>query len=476
MQGGLLRIIGRRREQETLQGCLESGKPEFIAVYGRRRVGKTFLVREYYKDSMIFSLTGAVRTPLKTQLRNFDEALEEWSGKQQDAAHDWFTAFHQLKDYIKHLRHHRRKVIFIDEVPWLATQRSGFVSALDHFWNSFASTREDLILVICGSASSWIIDNIINDRGGLHNRITRQIWLEPFTLGDCELFCQAKGIELNRTQIAQLYMVLGGIPYYLDYLERGKSPEQIIDALFFAKGAPLADEYPNLYASLFKNPERHLRIISLLSQRQSGVTQKELFAALKAKSGGSVSKALLELEQCGFIRRYRDFTKTKQGQFYQLTDFYTIFYHKHIKDASRPDARYWQSRSHKGGWNAWYGLAFERLCATHMDQIKQALGISGVSTSVLGWRSSTADPGVQIDLIIKRDDNIVDLCEAKFTTKPFAVDASYDAELLYKRETFYEETDTNKAVHLVMISASGLTPSSYRGMIQSVVTLDELFL
>ena len=470
-----MEIIGREREQDILRGCMESGKPEFIAVYGRRRVGKTYLVREYYKDNMIFSLTGALNAPLKMQLRNFDEALVEWSGKQQDAALDWFTAFSQLKGYIRRLRHRRKKVVFIDEVPWLATQRSGFVAALDHFWNSFASSRVDLILVICGSASSWIIDNVINDRGGLHNRITRQVWLEPFTLGECERFCRAKGIELNRVQIAQLYMVLGGIPYYLDYLEKGKSPEQNVDALFFARGAPLAGEYPNLYASLFKNPEKHLRIIDVLSQRQSGVTQKELFAALKTKSGGSLSKALIELEQCGFIRRYRDFTKAKQGQFYQLTDFYTIFYHKHIKEASLPNARYWQSKSQKGGWNAWYGLAFERLCAMHTDQLRRALGITGVSTSVLGWRSREADPGVQIDLIIKRDDNIVDLCETKFTSKPYAIDAAGDADLLYKRETFCEETDTNKAVHIVMVSASGLTPGSYRGMIQNIVTLDDLF-
>ena len=470
-----MKIIGREKEQDILHGCMDSGKSEFVAVYGRRRVGKTFLVREFFKDNMVFSLTGALKADLKTQLRGFDEALCEWSGKEQEGATDWFAAFRLLKEYIKRLRHKRRKVIFIDEVPWLTTQRSGFVPALDHFWNSFASAREDIILVICGSASSWIIDNIINNRGGLHNRITRQIWLEPFTLGECELYCRAKGIELNRIQIAQLYMVLGGIPYYLDYLEKGKSPEQIIDSLFFARGAPLAGEYQNLYASLFKYPENHLRIIGVLSQKQSGVTQKELFAALKTKSGGSFSKALSELEQCGFIRKYRDFTKAKQGQFYQLTDFYTIFYHKHIKDASLPDARYWQSRSRKGGWNAWYGLAFERLCAAHIDQVRGGLGISGVSASVLGWRSSKSNPGVQVDLIIKRDDNIIDLCESKFTTKPFAVDAGYDAGLLYKRETFCEETGTHLAVHIVMISANGLTPDSYRGMIQSVVTLDDLF-
>jgi hypothetical protein len=420
-------------------------------------------------------LTGAPKATLRQQLGLFDEALDEWGGRPHTPVKDWFDAFRQLKDCLRRLRHRRRKVVFIDEIPWLATQRSGFLPALDHFWNTFGSTRDDLVLVVCGSASSWIIDNIINDHGGLHNRITRQLRLAPFSLRECELFCQAKGVELNRVQLAQLYMVLGGIPYYLEFLDKGQSPEQAIDSLLFSPGAPLAGEYGNLYASLFKNPERHLRVIEALSRRNQGITQRELFAALKVKPSGSLSRVLAELEQCGFIRSYHDFTRPKNGQFYQLTDFYTLFYHEHIKRASLPDPRHWQNQSRRGGWNAWCGLAFERLVAAHMDQVRAALGISGVSTSVLGWRSKQAVPGVQIDLVIRRADAVIDLCEAKFTAKPFAVDADYDARLLYRRETFCEETGTDKAVHVVMVSASGLTPGSRMGMIQNVVTLDDLF-
>jgi AAA+ ATPase superfamily predicted ATPase len=470
-----MEIIGREREQAILRRCLDSRKPEFVAVYGRRRVGKTFLLREAYREHLVFALSGALGAPLRQQLRNFDEALAEWDNREHEPAKDWFDAFRQLKAYLKRFRHRRRKVVFIDEISWLATQRSGFLPALDHFWNTFGSTRDDLVLVICGSASSWIVDNVVNDRGGLHNRLTRPLKLEPFTLRECELFCRAKGIDLNRVQLAQLYMVLGGIPYYWEFIEKGQSPEQAIDELFFAKGAPLAGEYSNLYASLFKNPERHLRIVEALSHHTTGVRQRDLFTALKAKPGGTISKALVELEQCGFIRVYHDFTRPKHGQFYQLTDFYTLFYHKHILPNQLPSPHHWASQSRQGGWNAWYGLAFERLAAAHIDQVRQALGISGVATAVLGWRSREADPGVQIDLIIRRADGIVDLCEAKFTAKPFAVDADFDARLLYERETFCDETRTDKAVHIVMISASGLTPGSRRGMIQNVVTLDDLF-
>jgi hypothetical protein len=424
---------------------------------------------------MVFSLTGAVKTSMRQQLLLFDEALRDWSGRDMPAAENWYEAFRLLKEHIRHLRSKKKKAVFLDEIPWLATQKSGFLAALDHFWNSFGATREDILLVICGSASSWIIDNVVRDRGGLHNRLTRRILVEPFTLAECERYYRFKGIDLNRIQIAQLYMVIGGIPYYMDYAEKGKSPEQIIDSLFFAKGAPLADEYANLYASLFKNPERHLRIIEELSSRMAGLTQQELFARLKTKPSGSLVKSLDELEQCGFIRRYREFTKRRSGYYYQLVDFYTLFYLKHVRGVLLPKPRYWQNLSRKGEWSAWNGLAFERVCAAHIEQIKARLGILGVNTEVSGWRSKNADPGAQIDMVLKRDDRVIDLCEMKFTEKPFSIGAAYDQELLYKRETFREETRIKDALHVVMVSASGLTEGSYRGTVQSLVTLDDLF-
>jgi AAA+ ATPase superfamily predicted ATPase len=471
-----MEVIGRETEKAALTQCLEAKRPEFVAIYGRRRIGKTFLVREFLRDSMVFSLTGAVNVSMRDQLRIFDEAIEDWGGKKQVPATDWLDAFRLLKEYIKRLRHKRKKVIFIDEVPWLATQKSGFISALDHFWNSFASAREDITLIICGSASSWITDNVIANRGGLHNRVTRQIRIEPFTLAECEQYYHSRGIDLNRIQITQLYMIIGGIPYYMDYAQKGLSPEQIVDSLFFVKGAPLANEFSNLYASLFKSPERHLSIIEALGKKASGLTQKELFVVLGIKPSGTYSKALMELEQCGFIRKARQFsTGRRNGSIYQLTDFYTLFYLKHIKSTSLPNARYWQSKGRKGAWNAWNGLAFERVCVAHVEEIKVRLGISGVATEVSAWRSTESASGAQIDLVINRDDGIVDLCEAKFTEKPFTVDAAYDQKLFDKREIFREETRTKKALHTVMVSASGLTEQSRRGTIQALVTLNDLF-
>jgi len=470
-----MKIVGRKAEQAILQNCLESPRPVFLAVYGRRRVGKTFLVREFFGKNIVFSLTGAVDATMKQQLQGFDEALEDYFGVAGEPSENWLTAFRKLQKVLERRKGKGKKVIFIDELPWLATQKSGFLSALDHFWNAFLATREDMLLVICGSATSWIIDNVIKNKGGLHNRVTRELWLEPFSLGECEQYYRAMGIELNRMQITQLYMVYGGVPYYMDYAERGLSAEQIIDKMFFAKHAPLANEYQNLYRSLFRKPEKHIKVVEVLGKSGRGMTQKELLTALDVKPGGSTTKVLDELEQCGFVRRYRDFTKSKRGQYYQLSDFYTLFYLKYLKGRGEPDAQYWQNMSHKGASYAWNGLAFERVCIAHLSQIKQRLGISGVSTESSAWRSRYAEPGAQIDLIINREDRIINLCEMKFTSKPFKIDKAYDEELIYKRETFREETGLNEALHITMVTSSGLASSSFMGSVQSQVCLDDLF-
>ena len=470
-----MKIIGRKAEKELLSLCLRSKRPEFLAVYGRRRVGKTFLIREYCSEHIVFSISGSVNTPMKRQLSNFREALEEYSGSSVEPPKDWFDAFRLLKQYLKGLTGKDKKVVFIDELPWLATQKSGFLPALDHFWNTYASTHEDILLIICGSATSWIIDNVINDRGGLHNRVTKQMWIEPFSLGECEAFYKSNEIELSRNQIAELYMVFGGIPYYMNYVEKGKSPEQIVDRMFFDKNAPLKNEFENLYAALFKNTNHHLRIIESLGKSQSGMTQKELWDDMGVVPGGSIVKALNELELCGFVRHYREFTKKKSGQYYQLIDFYTIFYLKHLKNRVEQDVSCWQNQSSSGSRNAWNGFAFERLCATHINEIKHKLGISGVTTEMSAWRSKHSIPGVQIDLVISRNDGIINLCEMKYTGKPFKIDSTYDLSLMQKRETFREETATKKALHVTMVTSNGLAAGSYLGTVQAQIEMDDLF-
>jgi hypothetical protein len=436
-------------------------------------------VREYFGERIIFSLTGTPKANLKKQLSNFDEALLSADGVIKEPAQNWAQAFRMLKAFISQKiiesPASEKLVIFIDELPWLATQRSGFIQALEHFWNSWASAQQKIILVVCGSATSWIINNLIHEHGGLHNRVTKQLRLEPFTLYECELYLEYLGIVYNRLQVAELYMVCGGIPYYLDCLEPGKSVAQNIDAMFFAGTAPLAFEFKDLYASLFKNPAQHLAIVTALASRKTGLTQEELAKATNSTTGGALSKTLVELEQCGFISCRRDYAN-KRIRYYQLTDFYTFFYFKHAKSANSDEHTYWQNRSRKGELLAWNGLAFERLCEAHIAQIKQRLGIAGVSTKVSSWRSSKTKPAVQIDMIIDREDGIINICEMKFSDSAYVIGAKEAEDLHSKLSAFASESNTAKALHLTIVASRDLSPNSYRGEVQSVVTLDDLFL
>jgi len=468
-------IIGREAEKKRLIEYVNSEMPEFIAVYGRRRVGKTFLIKRFFKEKFTFYFSGAENASKKQQLFNFSTALNKYSGKENPVAEDWQKAFVQLEQYLRSIKVKGRKIIFIDELPWLDNFKSGFLSAFEYFWNSFASSQKDILLIICGSATSWIMNKIIKNRGGLHNRVTRQILLEPFTLNETEQFFKSKKIALSRFQIAECYMILGGIPYYLEQLEKSLSLSQNIDNLFFIKNAPLRDEYSKLYSSLFKSSGKYMQIIEALAKKRKGLTRDEIVKFSNISNGGGLTTILEELELCGFISINTNFSTKKNLQLYQLTDFYSLFYLNFVKDKRGTNSDYWSSLFGTGKYNAWAGYSFELLCKTHISQIKRSLSIGGVVSYTSGWRSKDTENGAQIDFLIDRNDNIINLCEMKFSNKELVITKSYDENLRNKRCAFIEETNTKKSVHITMITTYGIKHNEYRNNIQSEVLLDNLF-
>ena len=469
-------MVGRTAEIESLKRAEASNRSEFVAVYGRRRIGKTFLVRETFSQRITFAHTGVENVNQAGQLRAFQSSLREngWSGNCR--LRDWFDAFDALKEIIKS-SNQPKKIIFIDELPWIDTPKSNFIPALEFFWNGWASARKDILLVICGSATSWIITKLLKSRGGLHNRVTEQIWLRPFTLAECEEYACELGLQMSRMELAKAYMALGGVPYYWGFLKPGLSLAQNMDALFFASDAKLRLEFSQLFASLFKNPEPYVRIVNTLGAQSIGLTREDLIAACKLKESGKLSKMLEELEQCGFIRRYQAFGAKKKGFICQLIDNYTLFHFRFIRENHAHDPHFWSSSFSTPLHNTWAGLAFERLGLQHVDAIKQALGISGVTCSACTWRSSPDGNthGVQIDLLIDCDDRVINLCEMKFCEGMFNVDVQCDESLRRKREVFVQKTGTRKAVHLTLITTNGLAGTKYRGVFQSVITLNDLF-
>ena len=472
-------LIGRLEEQRELQRYSESTEAEFVVIYGRRRVGKTYLVRRFFDERFAFYATGVAGGRKATQLRGFNAMLGRFGGK--GTAKDWFDAFEQLRELLESDGVARdestgKMIVFIDEMPWLDTARAGFLEALEFFWNSWGSARSDLLLIACGSATSWIIKNLLDNHGGLHNRVTGVIQLAPFTLSETEQLLRSYGLALTRQEVMEAYMVFGGVPYYLRLLNRRYGLGQNIDLLCFSRSGRLRNEFDALFRALFRHSERHVAIVRALGSRQAGVSRSEILELTGLSDGGTFASTLIELEQCGFVRTYKDFTREAYGEMYQLVDPFTMFWLRFVEGTDDP--HWWSTNRNGGAVRAWTGRAFELLCLWHVPQILRALGVWGVSVSAQSWRSrSTSVPGAQIDLVLDRADNVVNLCEMKWVGSgaAYTIDKAGAEDLMRKLEVFAVETGTSKALHTTLVTPGGLAPGRNSSVVQSVVTAEDLF-
>jgi len=477
-----MNIIGRKAEREQLEHiykCDDGSK--FVAVYGRRRVGKTFLIKEHFKERLTFWHTGLSpysrdrKFLLRDQLQAFYYSLQDYGLEGASCPKSWLEAFRLLEKLLMQKDDGSRQVVFIDELPWLDTARSRFIPAFEHFWNGWAAKRDNVMLIVCGSATSWMEDNLINNKGGLYNRLTHEIKLSPFSLAECEQFFKAKQMNMSRYEIAQVYMVFGGIPHYLDLFEKGLSTPQNIDRILFDKNAKLRNEFDRLFGSLFKNAEDHVAVVRLLAKRRNGFTRKEIVQETGLQQGGNVTLILKGLIESDFIMGYNPYGE-KRRERYRLIDPYCLFYLNFIDQQSILDSQYWEKNYNSPRLNAWRGYAFEELCFSQVDKIKIKMGIAGVSASVSSWVVSIdGKQQMQIDMLINRADNVINLCEIKFYGAPFSIDKQYDAVLRERVQQLIERVPRTKTVHLTFIATFGLKANEYSGQVQSVVTLDDLF-
>ena len=472
-------FIGRQAEKVILEEALNSGEAEMVSVIGRRRVGKTFLITSCYKEEIVFELTGIQNASRTLQLRNFRDVLAEYGAADLsfEIPPDWLDAFQQLKTYLKPLLGKEKKVIFFDELPWLDTHRSGFLQAFGYFWNSWAS-RQNLVVVICGSAASWMIRKVVRDKGGLHNRITKRIHLKPFTLGETETYLISRHIRFNRYQLLQLYMAMGGIPHYLKEIKAGKSAAQNIDQICFSETGLLKEEFINLYPALFKNSDKHLSLIRALATKHQGMTRVDIIQQTKWPSGAGLSKILEELVQSGFISAYYPFGKKKSELIYRLTDEYSLFYLQFMETRRNETSGTWNHLSQTQPYKIWSGYAFENLCLKHIPQIKKALGISGVyALSSSFYKKGTAtEKGTQIDLVLDRNDQVVNLFELKFYNEAFSISKTYAATLREKMSIFRKQTKTRKQLFWTLIATYGIQHNQHSlGLVDSVLDMNILF-
>lgn len=471
------KLIAREKECEQLGECLKTSRSEFVIVCGRRRIGKTFLIDRFFDNKFDFSFVGAHKAKTVTQLRNFAKALRMHSGKKSRPFSDWYDAFDALEEYLDSLPKDRKKVIFIDEMPWIDTSRSTFVEALENFWNGWANRRYDIVLIASGSATSWMADNLIENQGGLHNRITRRIYLSPFTLGETEQYFKSQNFYWTRYDILQCYMLTGGVPYYLSLLNRKLSVAQNIDMLCFDENGPFRKEFDELYPALFNQAENYINIVSLLYRHKAGLTRQEI--AKSTKMNGHVLKTVLEnLEQCDFISK-RELFGHGSTVIFKLVDFYTIFYYKFIADSHKLDEQWWSHHIDDPGIRAWQGRSFELICMLHHKQIKQALGISGISTTVSTWQCKPDEannlPGSQIDMIIERADRLIHLCEIKFSQNPYNITNEYERKLRDRMWVFDTKTKNRKPLVHTFVTTFGLGEGKHHSIVHSEVTMDDLF-
>lgn len=470
-------VIGRIEEISKLRRAYASEYSEFVAVYGRRRIGKTFLIRETFQNMFTFQYTGIINVSSKVQLREFYNSLiqQGLSPKEADPK-NWFDAFHLLESLIS-ASGQRRKVIFIDEMPWMDTPNSRFIPAFEHFWNGWASARKDILLIVCGSATSWIINKIFRNIGGLYNRVTYKIRLNQFSLHDCEELVKSMHLPYSRNMILEGYMAMGGVPYYWTRLEPAKSIGQNINDLFLKEGGELRNEFSFIYASMFKSPEKYIKVVEALAGKKSGLTRDEIIMKSKLGSNGSLSNILEDLIECGFVRKYRHLDKRLKDAMYQLVDCYTLFYYQFIKMAHGIDEEYWVRTMQTPAYHTWCGIAFERVCLLHTRQIKSAIGISGILANLYSWfvRKNEEHPGVQIDLVIDRADNVINICEMKYAPEGYHLTSAELSKIKKRLSVFRLYIPRSKAVLPVLISSNGIIPNNNSFEIPIQVSGDQLF-
>lgn len=473
------KVIGREEEWQRLNECMHEDSAQLIVVYGRRRVGKTFLINEFFDSEFAFKLTGAYKMPREFQLRNFAAEYKRQTGVEEPVPKDWVQAFELLRKYLSTRSTTSKQVVFIDEMPWLDTMRSGFMDAFEWFWNDWASAKNNLVFIVCGSATSWMINNFNKNKGGLFNRQTCRLYLTQFTLSEVEKFLEYRNIHWSRYEIAETYMIMGGIPFYLNLLRNTLSFSQNIDNLFFRKNGELHDEFIHLYQTLFSDSENYIKVVEALSEKAGGLTRYELAKKSGLSSNGNLSEIIYNLEASGFVRISTFYKKKKKDALYQLADYYTAFYFRYIRDNYGRDEHYWSNAIDNPSRRAWAGLTFEQLCKDHIKEIKQKLGVSGVLTEESVWYTKGDDElgidGAQIDLVMERRDRVINLCEMKYSINEYVIDKDYDAVLRNKLEAFRRITGSRCSLQITMITTYGVKKNKYSNLIQSQVTLDDLF-
>lgn len=482
-------IIGRVKEHAELKDIFHSNKPEFVAVCGRRRIGKTFLIRNYFrsKKCLYFEMMGLQNGLLKEQLENFTESLSEafYDKMPIQTVKSWKEAFQRLTIVIEKQNPKIPIILFFDELPWMATKRSGLLAALGYFWNKYWVNFKNIKLIICGSSASWILKKIIHNKGGLHNRVTRQINLRPFSLKETKAYFNSMGLSLNDNQVLEAYMAVGGIPYYLNGFKKNASVNQNINNLCFRQEGILFDEFEKLFRSLFDKAEAYIELLRLIAKKRYGISRfvLETQSTLSTK-GGTLTERLKDLEDAGFILSFLPLWNKSRGIYYKVIDEFSLFYLTWIEPEKltlikmEEKNNFWVQKYKMPVWNTWAGLSFEAVCYKHIEAIRHALHIPANSRAGV-WRTLSHEDdergGAQIDLLFDREDDAITLCEIKYSAHPFVMNKEFLKSMINKKEVLIKSIHTKKQLLMAVIAPYGIKNNFYADDLDpGVVKLSDL--
>ena len=460
-------IIGRKDEEEHLLWRLSHDEGQFIAVYGRRGTGKTFFVEELLGERIDLTVTGIPGGSRKDELHNFSRELSARSGQKFPFTRSWMDAFRQLRSFIETRKEQESIIVFLDELQWMDTPKSRFLTMLGHFWNSYGNWVRNFRLIIASSDPGWMIQKVFGDPGELYGRIVCRLWLRPFTLRETEELLQRRGFHLDRRETLLAHMLTGGVPYFLTMLDPKESLAENTERLFFSPDAPLCAECESVLSSLSAvsegSPGR--RILELLAQNDRGLRIEEITKALKPEPEDIIQDALQGLEESGLTRVYGSFRKRKHGAVHCLSDSSLLFCLRFVRGCAGTPPR---SRSDAGERRTWMNAAFAISCLRHMNEIREAAGISRILVSICVWQ-----PEGRPVLVFDRGDRAVSICEIEYSESPLSA-AECLPHLQRLMEQFRAETRTKKALKPVMIAPYGIDGITDGWEVQCV-TLDDLF-
>ena len=493
-------MIGRKKEIKLLNEICDLEESSLVAIYGRRRIGKTYLVnhmfKKYRQDCLFFEFTGAYDGDKRGQIDNFIDQVYEWFYVEPSfEIKSWSDAFRFLKrtidKEIKKRDSNEKVIVFLDEVPWIdRSNKGGFLSALGYFWNTWCEPRENVVLILCGSNSSWIRDKILkNARGSLYQRVTHQISMYPFDLKETKAYLlEQKGFMIDNKTVTDIYMIFGGVAKYLSFLNPNESSAENIDRVFFSIHGSMYREYDELFSSLFADKSDYYKsVIELLCTRRSGFSLSDISKAFNEKLGGKLRLAIAELEECGFIKGLSKYGNSVRGVNYMIVDPYILFHHKWIKGFSRNDIatlpnNYWLHKSSSQSYAVWSGYAFEIVVMVNIRLYLNAIGRLGFFSGVYHWQhmaKSEDEQGAQIDMVVNYGNNIFDILECKYYNSEYVISKEYAKNIknklsMFKKYGLYSKQKSE--LRLVFLTSYGVKMNAEAHSLNiSRVCLDDLF-